>query len=250
MAGHSKWKQIKRQKAVVDSRRGALFTKLGREITVAAKNGGGDPAGNARLRLAVQKARDNNMPMDIIERAIAKATGEGDATQLDEVLYEGYGPGGTAVMVEAVTDNRNRTASDVRNAFGKGGGSLGESGSVAWQFSLKGLITINLTDGMDADEVALAAIDAGAEDFHVDDDVLSIHTKPEDLEGVRDALESNGVEPSSSEVARLPTMTVMLEEKEALQALKLLDRLEDLDDVQRVYSNADFPEEVLASYSG
>jgi YebC/PmpR family DNA-binding regulatory protein len=250
MAGHSKWKQIKRQKAVVDSRRGALFTKLGREITVAAKNGGGDPAANPRLRLAIQKARDNNMPMDIIERALAKGTGEGDTAQLDEVLYEGYGPGGTAVMIEAVTDNRNRTVSEIRNAFGKGGGSLGESGSVAWQFNLRGVVSINLADGMDPDEVALTAIDAGAEDFHVDEDVLAIYTKPEDLEPVRAALEENGIETASSEIARIPSVTVPLAEKEAIQALKLLDRLEDLDDVQRVYSNADFPEEVLAAYSG
>jgi YebC/PmpR family DNA-binding regulatory protein len=250
MAGHSKWKQIKRQKAVVDSRRGALFTKLGREITVAAKTGGGDPAGNARLRLAIQKARDNNMPMDIIERAIVKATGEGEASQLDEVIYEGYGPGGTAVMVEALTDNRNRTVSEVRNAFGRGGGNLGESGSVAWQFSLRGVISVNLKDGMDPDEVALAAIDAGAEDFHADDDVLSIHTRPEDLESVRSALEQGGVQADSSEIARVPNATITLAEKEAIQALKLLDRLEDLDDVQRVYTNADFPEEVLAAYTG
>lgn len=250
MAGHSKWKQIKRQKAVADSRRGALFTKLGREITVAAKSGGGDPAGNPRLRLAIQKARDNNMPMDIIERAIAKATGEGEASQLDEVIYEGYGPGGTAVLIEAVTDNRNRTVSEIRNAFGKGGGSLGEAGSVAWQFTLRGVITVNLDGKVDPEEVTLTAIDAGAEDFHQDEDTLSIHTKPEDLEAVRAALEAKGIQPASSEVARVPTMTVMLEEKEAIQTLRLLDRLEDLDDVQRVYSNADFPEEVLAAYAG
>lgn len=249
MAGHSRWKQIKRQKAVTDSRRGALFTKLGREISMAVKGGGGpDPAGNARLRLAVQKARDNNMPMDIIERAVAKASGPSDEAQLDEVTYEGYGPGGTAVLVEAVTDNRNRTVAEIRNAFGKAGGNLGEAGSVAWVFSLRGVISVTVPAGKDAEELALAAIDAGAEDFEIDEDLLSLFTRAEDLEAVRRTLEERGIEPSSSEVARIPSTTVALEEKEAVQTLRLLDRLEDLDDVHRVYSNADFPDSVLAAY--
>jgi YebC/PmpR family DNA-binding regulatory protein len=250
MAGHSKWKQIKRQKAVVDAKRGALFTKLGRDITLAAKAGGGDPAGNAALRLAIMKAKDNNMPADIIERAINKAVGDTDASQLDEIVYEGYGPGGTAVMVEAVTDNRNRTVAEIRNAFTRGGGNLGETGSVAWQFNTRGLITLNLKDGAEGEEVALIAIDAGAEDFTVDEDTVSVYTRPEDLEAVRQALSDAGHEPESAEVARVPTVTITLDEKDALQALRLLDRLEDLDDVQRVYSNADFPDEVLAAYSG
>jgi YebC/PmpR family DNA-binding regulatory protein len=249
MAGHSKWKQIKRQKAVNDARRGSLFTKLGREISVAARTGGADPDSNARLRLAILKARENSMPMDIIDRAIAKATGETDASQLDEIVYEGYGPGGTAVLVEALTDNRNRTVSEVRNAFGKNGGNLGESGSVAWVFNTRGVITLSLEPGLDADEVALVAIDAGAEDFTTDEDAISIYTRPEELETVRRSLIEAGHEPASAEIAKVPTTTVALSEREAVQALRLLDRLEDLDDVQRVYSNADFPEEVLASFN-
>ncbi len=249
MAGHSKWKQIKRQKAVVDARRGSLFTKLGREITIAAREGGADPNGNARLRLAMQKARESNMPMDIVERALAKATGGGEASQLAEVVYEGYAPGGTAVLVEAMTDNRNRTAADVRNAFGKGGGNLAEAGAVSWLFKTRGVISVNVGDGKDPDEVALSAIDAGAEDFEAEEGLLSVYTRPEDVEDVRKALEDQGCSVASSEVARVPTTTVQLETKEAVQTLKLLDRLEDLDDVQRVYSNADFPEEALAEYA-
>lgn len=250
MAGHSKWKQIKRQKAVVDQKRGAQFTKLGREITLAARAGGGDPDGNARLRLAILKAREGNMPADIIERAINKAVGETDASQLDEIVYEGYGPGGTAVMVEAVTDNRNRTVAEVRNVFNRSGGNLGESGSVAWQFNTRGVVALSLPDSVDPEEVALLAIDAGAEDFNVEDGGLAVYTRPEDLMAVRQALVDGGHEPESAEIDRVPTLTVPLDEKDAVQALRLLEKLEDLDDVQKVYSNADFPEEVLASYSG
>ena len=248
MAGHSKWKQIKRQKAVVDQRRGAQFTKLGREITMAARVGGGDPAGNARLRLAILKAKEGNMPADIVERAINKAVGETDASQLDEVVYEGYGPGGTAVMVEAVTDNRNRTVAEVRSAFGKGGGNMGESGSVGWMFSTRGVITLDAKG--DPDELELQAIEAGAEDILLEDDQLSVYTRPEDLESVRKALEDAGLAPTSAEIARVPSTTVPLDQKDGLQTLKLLDRLEDLDDVQRVFSNAEFSDEVLAAYEG
>jgi YebC/PmpR family DNA-binding regulatory protein len=249
MAGHSKWKQIKRQKAVVDAKRGALFTKLGRDITMAARAGGPDPNGNASLRLALLKAKENNMPADIVDRAIAKAVGDSDTSQLAEIVYEGYGPGGTAVMIETVTDNRNRTVADIRNVLTRGGGNLGESGSVAWQFNTRGMISFDLADGIDGEEVALLAIDAGAEDFSVDEDSVSIYTKLEDLMAVRQTLVDSGHEPSAAEIARIPTVMVSLAEKEALQALRLLDKLEDLDDVQRVYSNADFPDEVLASYS-
>lgn len=249
MAGHSKWKQIKRQKAITDGKRGAQFTKLGREITMAARLGGGDPAGNARLRLALLNARDGNMPADIIERAIAKAVGEKDTSQLDDVLYEGYGPGGTAVLVEAVTDNRNRTVAEIRAAFGRNGGNLGESGSVAWQFTTRGVITLEVKKGLDPDEVALVAIDAGAEDFTAEDEALSIYTKPEDLESVRKALIDAGTQPDSASIEKVPSLTVELEDKEALQTLKLLDKLEDLDDVQKVYSNAGFSDEVLAVFS-
>lgn len=250
MAGHSKWKQIKRQKAITDAKRGAHFTTLGREITIAARSGGGDPDANPRLRLALLKAREANMPADIIERAINKAVGDQDTSQLEEVLYEGYGPGSTAVLVEAVTDNRNRTVADIRFAFGKGGGRLGESGSVAWQFTTRGVISLNLPKGADPDELALAAIDAGAEDFEVEDGIMSIYSKPEDVDIVRRALVDAGQEPASVEIERVPNNTVVLESAEALQTLKLLDRLEELDDVQKVYSNADFPDEVMANYSG
>ncbi|MPZ50742.1 MAG: YebC/PmpR family DNA-binding transcriptional regulator [Dehalococcoidia bacterium] len=250
MAGHSKWKQIKRQKGVNDQKRGAEFTKLVREITMAARNGGVDPDGNSRLRLAILKAREGNMPYDLIERAITKGAGGGDASQLDEITYEGYGPGGTAVLVEAMTDNRNRTVAEIRSAFGKGGGNLGEAGSVAWVFNTRGVVILNLDGKLDPDEVTLVAIDAGAEDFVVEEDVLAVYAKPEDLETVRKALAEGGYEPASAEVEKVPSTTVPLAQKEALQTLKLLDRLEDLDDVQKVYSNADFPDEVLATYTG
>jgi YebC/PmpR family DNA-binding regulatory protein len=249
MAGHSKWKQIKRQKGVADARRGALFTKLGREITMAVRQGGGpDPDGNPRLRLAILKARENNMPNDIIDRAISKATGAGDASQLEEIVYEGYAPGGAAVLVEVMTDNRNRTVGEVRNVFNRAGGNLGEAGSVAWVFNTRGVVTVSV-DGADADDVALAAVDAGAEDFELDEESVSIYTKPEDLETVRRALEEGGVAVASSEVARVPTTTVQLDEKDAISTLRLLERLEDLDDVQKVYSNADFPDNVLAGFT-
>ena len=249
MAGHSKWKQIKRAKAITDSKRASVFTKLGREITVAARVGGGDPDGNARLRLALLKAREANMPGDIIERAIAKAAGDSETSQLDEVVYEGFAPGGTSVMVEALTDNRNRTVAEIRVAFSRGGGNLGESGSVAWMFTSRGVIAVGNDGKRDPDEIVLTAIDAGADDVAIEDDGVSIFTKPEDLDLVRRAILEAGIEAESAELSRVPNATVTLEEQEAILALKLLDRLEDLDDVQRVFSNADFPDEVLASYS-
>lgn len=249
MAGHSKWKQIKRAKAVTDSRRAAVFTKLQREISMAAKAGGGDPNGNARLRLALLKAKEGNMPADIINRAIDKAVNGSDSANLDEIVYEGYGPGGTAVMVEAVTDNRNRTASEIRAAFGKSGGSLAELGSVAWVFTTRGVITLNLDAKKDPDEISLAAIDAGAEDVAVEEDAVSIYTKPDELDLVRKGLVDSGYEPDSVELDRVPNNTVSLGIREALQALRMLERLEDLDDVQKVYSNADFPDEALEEFN-
>lgn len=248
MSGHSKWAQIKRQKGVADARRGQLFTKLGREITVAARAGGADPAGNVRLRLAIQKARDNNMPNENIERAIKRGAGGGDSAELQEVVYEGYGPGGAAIMVQALTDNRNRTVSELRSTFTKAGGNLGEAGSVAWLFEQKGTITVEAS-GQRGEELALVAIDAGAEDFRQDDATLEIISRPEDVESVRRALEEAGAVVSSAEVSLVPKTTVSLDEKQALQTLRLLDKLEDLDDVQRVYTNADFPDQVLATYS-
>ena len=246
MSGHSKWSTIKRQKGAADARRGQLFTKLSREIELAARQGDPDPDMNFRLRLAVQKARDNNMPVDNIERAIKRAGGGGEGANLAESIYEGYGPGGTAILLEALTDNRNRTTADIRNAFARGNGNLGESGSVTWIFEAKGMITVS-AEG-DAEELALLAIDAGAEDVKVIDGSLEIQTAPEGLEALRKALEEKGIDIVSAELTKVPQNVVMLDEKAALQTLRLLDRLEELDDVQRVYTNADFPDSALESY--
>ena len=242
MAGHSKWAQIRRQKGANDSKRSQIFTKLGREISVAVRQGGPDPAANFRLRLAVQRARDANMPLDNIERAIKKAAGEGNADALEELTYEGYGPGGTAILVQALTDNRNRTASEVRSVFSKSGGNLGEAGCVAWIFDQNGIITIE-SDGVDPDDLALAAIDAGAVDVQVGDGTVAVITPPEALETVKHALEGQRAQVVNAELAMNPKTTVSLSGPEAEQALRLLDRLDDLDDVQRVYTNAEFPEE-------
>ena len=248
MSGHSKWSQIKRQKGAADAKRGQLFTKLGREITVAARTGGADPEGNPRLRLAVQRARESNMPMDVIKRAIDRGAGGGDATALEEVVYEGYGPGGTAILVEAMTDNRNRTVAEIRNAFTRGGGSLGESGCVAWNFEQRGVIAVE-PDGADPEEVALQAIDAGAEDFQVADGAVEVYTDPASIDEVRQALERQGMKVASAETAMLPKTTLELDPKDAVTVLKLMERLEDLDDVQRVYSNLDVSEEALKQFA-
>ncbi len=249
MSGHSKWSTIKRQKGAVDAKRGALFTKLSREIIIAAKHGGGDAVMNFKLRLAVQRARANNMPSDNIERAIAKGTGAGSDEQLDEIMYEGYGPGGTAILVATLTDNRNRTVAEIRHRFSRAGGNLGETGSVGWQFEAKGVITVPL-NGHDADEVALQAIDAGADDVEVEGDAVEVRTEPANLEPVRKALEANGLEVENADFAMVPKVTIELDEKTAHQALRLLEALEDLEDVQRVYSNADFTDAVLESFEG
>jgi len=243
MSGHSKWSSIKRQKGVADARRGQLFTKLTREIIVAARQGGSSPESNFRLRLAVQKARDSNMPLDNIERAIKKGSGEQDSAALVELTLEGYGPKGVAIMVAALTDNRNRTLSDVRSLFSRHGGSLGENGSVAWIFESRGVITVD-TAGEEKDEIALLAIDAGADDVSEGNGFLEIYTSPQNLEPVRAAVEEK--KPIvSAEVSHVPQNTVMLDEKGTVQTLKLLDLLEELDDVQGVFSNADFSEEIL-----
>ena len=248
MSGHSKWSQIKRQKGVTDTRRGQLFTKLAREIIVAVRQGGSDPETNHRLRLAVQRARDNNMPVDNIERAIKRASGLSEGTALAEMTLEGYGPGGTAILLQALTDNRNRTLAEVRNTFVRGGGSLGESGCVSWLFEPKGVLIVD-ADKVDAEELALSAIDAGADDVKVEADSVEIYTKPEDLEAVRKALEQEFTI-SSAELSLIPKTAVKLDDKAALQALKLLDKLEGLDDVQHVFTNADFPNEVVQGYRG
>jgi YebC/PmpR family DNA-binding regulatory protein len=244
MAGHSKWAGIKHKKAIVDARRGKLFTKLARAITVAAREGGGDVDGNPALGLAVQKAKDASMPKDNIERAIAKGTGaDKDAETFEAVLYEGYGPGGVAMLVEALTDNRNRTGSEIRNAFTKAGGNLGEPGSVAYLFDKKGLVVVDATRYSEDD--LLPAVEAGAEDIAVDDDVFEVITDPSDLTAVRGALEAAGVEIEASEVQQRPKTLVAIDADVAGKLLRLIDVLEDNDDVDSVHANFDAPAEVL-----
>ena len=247
MSGHSKWASIKHQKGVADARRGQLFTKLTREIIVAVREGGTNPDTNFRLRLAVQKARDSNMPLDNIERSIKKGSGELEGVTLSEIVLEGYGPSGAAILVEALSDNRNRTIQDIRSVFSRHGGNLGESGCVAWLFESKGLITVASSD-LDTEELALQAIDAGAEDVKVENDYVEIYTRPEDLEIVRAALEQGNVPIDTAELSMIPTTTLQLEEKSSLQALRLLHILEERDDVQKVSSNVDFSDAVLAQY--
>ena len=250
MSGHSKWSTIKRQKGANDAKRGALFTKVAREISVAARQGGGDPDANYRLRLAMEKARSVNMPADNIKRTIEKATGGGEAEQFEEIVYEGYGPGGVAVLVEAATDNRNRTAAEVRSIFTKAGGQLAGSGAVAWQFEPRGLIAV-ARNGADPDEVALAAIDAGADDVDTEDsETIEIYTAPGDLEKVRVALDAAGVAVDSAENTMIAKQTVELDSAKARQALRLVELLEDLEDVQRVTANFDIPEDVFAEVAG
>jgi YebC/PmpR family DNA-binding regulatory protein len=253
MSGHSKWAQIKRQKGVNDARRGQLFTRLGREIIVAVREGGGgDPDANFRLRMAMQRAREANMPMENIERSIKRALGGGEGAQLDELTYEGYAPGGAAVLVQVVTDNRNRSASEIRNVFSRNGGNLGENGCVDWIFEQKGVIEVAL-DGKDPDELTLEAADAGAEDVDPvgpEDAYLTIYTDSAQMEAVRAALEAKKLKIAKAEISMLPKTKVELSEKEALQALRLIDRLEDLDDVQNVYTNAEIPDAVAEQYAG
>ena len=239
MSGHSKWHSIKHKKAVVDARRGQHFTKLARAITVAAREGGGDPDGNPSLALAIQKARDASMPKDNIERAIAKGTGEGvDADQIETVLYEGYGPGGVALLIEALTDNRNRTGADVRHLLSKHGGNLGEPGSVSYLFDKRGVIVVD-AGRYDEDDL-MPAIDAGAEDISLDDDVFEVITEPSDLvPGARGALARPGVEIESADVTQRPKSRVPLEEADAAKLLKLIDALEESDDVGAVHANFD-----------
>jgi YebC/PmpR family DNA-binding regulatory protein len=247
MSGHSKWSSIKHQKGVADARRGQLFTKLTREIIVAVREGGSEPEANFRLRLAVQRARDNNMPMDNIERAIKRGSGTMEGVTLVEMVLEGYGPSGVAILVQALTDNRNRTLQDIRNIFSRHGGSLGESGCVAWLFDSKGLITVKANE-LDIDELVLQAIDAGAEDVQVEDGYVEVYTKPEELEMARTALEQKDLAIASAELSMVPKTMVELEEKAALQTLKLLNKLEGLDEVQHVFSNADFSDSILEMY--
>jgi YebC/PmpR family DNA-binding regulatory protein len=249
MSGHSKWSSIKHQKGAKDVQRGALFTKLARELSVAVRSGGsGDPEANYRLRLAIQKAKSNNMPNDNIDRSIKKALGEGDGANYDEVIYEGFGPGGAAILVQALTDNRNRTVSEVRSVFAKYGGNMGESGSVGWMFANRGVITIN-TDGKDPDDVALAAIDAGAADVEDSDGVLEAYTEPHDLKAVEEAIRAEGLAVDEADLRYIAATPVELDDNQTAQALRLIEKLEDLDDVQQVFSNLEISDDVLAQMS-
>ena len=248
MAGHSKWAQIKRKKAANDAKRGSMFTKLIRELTVAAREGGGDPNFNPRLRLAVDTARAANMPNDNIERAIKRGTGEIEGVHFEEVTYEGYGPGGVALYIETLTDNVNRTVAEVRHILNKHGGSLGQSGSVAWQFDRKGQIYIDATR-YDEDSAMLAALEAGAEDLQRDGDTYVVTTDVASFHAVQEGLKERGLAFDDAELAMVPRTTVHVAGAEAQRLLKLLDALDDADDVQKVHSNADFDEAALAEIS-
>jgi len=247
MSGHSKWSQIKRQKGVADAKRGQIFTKLAHEIIVAVREAGSNPEGNFRLRLAIQKARDSNMPLDNIDRAIKRGSGHAEGVSLAEMVLEGYGPSGVAILVTALSDNRNRTLQEVRNIFYRHGGNLGESGCVAWIFDNRGVITVE-TNAQDAEQLALEAIDAGADDVQIEKKYIEIFTKPEELEKVREALKQKNIPIASAELSMVPKTMVELEEKAALQTLKMLDQLEELDEVQLVSSNVDFSDAILEKY--
>lgn len=249
MSGHSKWHSIRHKKAIVDARRGKLFTKLMREIMVAARLGGGDPDKNPRLRKAIQAARDANMPKENIERAIKKGTGELEGEKFEEVSYEGYGPGGVAVYIEAMTDNKNRTASEIRHIFAKHGGNLGESGCVSWMFKRKGYIVVEKSKVTSEDELFEIVLDAGAEDMKEDGSNYVIYTSPEDFETIVKALEEKGVEIAAKEIGMIPDTYVKLEGKQAEQMIKLMEALEDHDDVQHVWANFDIDEAEIEKYS-
>lgn len=243
MSGHSKWHNIQAKKGKMDAKRGKIFTKIGRELIIASKEGGSNPDTNSKLRDIIAKARANNMPQDTITRAIKKGAGELEGVDYEEMTYEGYGPNGVAFVVSTLTDNKNRTAGNVRAAFSKHGGNLGETGCVGWMFQSKGQLIIERNEDMDEDEVMMIALDAGAEDFEASEEVFEIITSPEDFGEVREKLEAEGFEFLSAEVTMIPdtTIEIPMERAEGLQ--KLIDKLEDDDDVQNVYHNADFPEE-------
>ncbi len=247
MSGHSKWSTIKRKKGVADARRGQLFTRIGRELAIAAREGGADPEMNFRLRLVVDKAKANNMPKDNIERAIRRGAGLEKGDALEEVTYEGYGPGGVAFIVQVVTDNRNRAVSEVRRLFTRHGGSLGETGCVSWLFSPRGLITTK-AEGQDFDSLFEMAVEAGAEDVQSDGDTIEIYTTPEDFHAVRNYLHDQGVEMESANLTLVPSTMAQIDEKAGLQTMALIDDLEELDDVQNVYSNLDISDELLEKY--
>ena len=244
MSGHSKWHNIQAKKGKADAKRGAIFTKIGREIAIAVRDGGANPESNGKLRDVIAKAKANNMPNDNIQRSIKKASGElGDVTY-EQITYEGYAPGGVAVIVDTITDNRNRTVSDVRHCFAKNGGNLGNAGSVAFMFDEKGVLVVERAPGSDEDEMMMLALDAGAEDMKAEEDVYEIYTAPADFSAVREALEQQGLSFLSAEVNKIPQNTVAVTDPEMLKNIqKLLDMLEDNDDVSNVYHNAELPEE-------
>jgi len=244
MSGHSKWAGIKHKKAIIDAKRGKAFTKLVKEITVAAREGGGSPDTNPRLRTAILNAKAQNVPNDKIETSILRGTGQLPGIVFEELIYEGYGPGGVAIIVEVATDNKNRGVSDMRYIFSKNGGNLGDKGSVAWMFSKKGLITID-KDKTNEDDLIVIALDAGADDVQVGDDSFEIITTPENFENVKDAIQGAGIETVLAEVSMMPQTFIKVEGKEALQVLKLMEVLEDYDDTQNVYSNFDMPDEIM-----
>ena len=244
MSGHSKWHSIKHKKGAIDAKRGRAFTKLIKEITIAARIGGGDPDGNPRLRKAITDAKAVNMPTDNIKRAVMKGTGELEGGQLEEILYEGYGPGGVALIAETVTDNRNRTVSEIRHVFSKNGGNMGESGSVSWMFHKKGYIIVEKSKA-DEDTLMSLALDAGADDFRSDDN-YEIFTAPNNLDAVVEALKAKGIEYLSAEVSMIPQNTVKVEGKSAQQVLKLMEALDEHDDVQHVYANFDMEDSEMA----
>jgi len=246
MSGHSKWSTIKRQKGAADAKRGQLFTKLAREISIAARQGLPDPDANTRLRLAVDRARAANMPKDNIERAIQRAAGSGTADQYEEIYYEGYGPGGAALMIQAQTDNRNRTVGEVRAVLTRAGGTLGESGSVGWMFDQMGMIEVPV-GSQDPDDIALVAIDAGASDVDTEEGIVVIFTDPTDLHRVREAIEADGTAVEAAQLTMRPKTMITPEPEAAIKVIRLVERLEDLDDVQEVFTNADITDEVLAA---
>jgi len=248
MSGHSKWSSIKHKKAVTDARKGQQFTKMAREITIAAREGGGNPDGNHRLRLAMEKARSANMPQDNVQRAIKRGTGELGGAQIEQLRFEGYGPHGVAIMVETVTDNRNRTSSDIRNLFTRAGGNLGATGSVGWMFTREGQIVVD-AKGKDPEEIGLEAIELGATDARVDGSTVEVVTDPARLEPVRDSLRKKGFKVDSAEVTMNSSQVVELDETRAPGVLKLLDSLEEHDDVQSVYSNIEVPADVMERIS-
>ncbi|MBU8848795.1 MAG: YebC/PmpR family DNA-binding transcriptional regulator [Desulfobacterales bacterium] len=246
MSGHSKWSTIKHKKGATDAKRGKLFTKLIKEITVAARMGGGDSDSNPRLRSALIAARAQNMPKDTYERAIKKGTGELEGVNYEEIIYEGYGPGGVAVLVECLTDNRNRTIAEVRHAFGKAGGNVGTDGCVAWMFDKKGLIVVNKEDS-DEETLMEIALDAGAEDIKEETDLFEVISEPSDFDAVKDAIDAAGIKYEIAEITMLPQNLTKVEGKEAEQMIKFMEVLDDSDDVQKFYSNADIPDEVFDS---